>query len=405
MVQMRALAVLTICLFHWIIALCGDVKFCITVGAGKHRDILRSLIAEFELKNPTIKIKLTEMSNTEYHIFMTKEGFKQHDVVWWFAGYQLQEYAAKGYIEPLDDVWKSERLIDCFNTTVNSISYAGSKYAIPISFYQWGFYYRQDIFDRYNLQAPRTWREFETVCDTLKSKGISPIVIGIRDNWTASAWFSYLDLRMNGLSFHLDLLRGKESYMDNRVKRIFETWKQLLDKGYFNASMNDIDWKGINAFMYNEQAAMTLIGNFMVVDIKPQFIDKIKYFQFPIIDKTVPIFEEAPVDVLFLTRGSENKNDAKRFLAFWSKSDTLDKYNSAVGQLSTHNNSKPDNNYFTQSGSKVLKEAKGFSQFWDRDTSNAMAEKGFVTLANFMRNRDIAKTMTELEEYRKMYFH
>jgi hypothetical protein len=51
----------------------------------------------------------------------------------------------------------------------------------------------------------------------------------------------------------------------------------------------------------------------------------------------------------------------------------------------------------------MLRQAKGFSQYFNRDTSKPMADKGFVTMGNFMREPDIDKTMQELERNRLQY--
>ena len=74
-----------------------------------------------------------------------------------------------------------------------------------------------------------------------------------------------------------------------------------------------------------------------------------------------------------------------------------------MGLLSPHSASKPEQNYLNDTGLKMLRQAKGFSQYFNRDTSKPMADKGFVTMGNFMREPDIDKTMQELERNRLQY--
>ena len=44
--------------------------------------------------------------------------------------------------------------------------------------YQWGVYYRKDLFDNLGLNVPKNWEEFKWVCAMLKKNGITPITIG-----------------------------------------------------------------------------------------------------------------------------------------------------------------------------------------------------------------------------------
>ena len=47
----------------------------------------------------------------------------------------------------------------------------------------------------------------------LKKNGITPITIGTKFLWTAGGWFDYLNLRINGYQFHMDLTAGKKLQM------------------------------------------------------------------------------------------------------------------------------------------------------------------------------------------------
>ena len=44
-----------------------------------------------------------------------------------------------------------------------------------------------------------------------------------RHPWVASAWFDYLNIRINGAPFHRDLLAGKHRFDDPRCKKVFDT--------------------------------------------------------------------------------------------------------------------------------------------------------------------------------------
>lgn len=69
------------------------------------------------------------------------------------------------------------------------------QWGIPYTYYQWGIYYRKDIFDKLGLSEPKTWDEFLAVNAKLKANDIAPIAIGTKYLWTAAGWFDYLNMR------------------------------------------------------------------------------------------------------------------------------------------------------------------------------------------------------------------
>ena len=96
---------------------------------------------------------------------------------------------------------------------------SGKQIFVPTNYYWWGFFYRKSTFAKWGVQEPKTWNDFLALCETLKSKGIPPIGIGLGDTpWMASAWFDYLDLRINGAPFHRELLAGKHRFDDPRSR-------------------------------------------------------------------------------------------------------------------------------------------------------------------------------------------
>ncbi len=372
-------------------------------GSGKHRDGFRQLVKGFEAENPDIKIKLAERANDQYHKWMETMETSDADVVWWFGGYQLGQYAARGSIEPITDVWNSQKLDAGFSAVKSSVSFNGEVYGLPFSYYQWGFYYKKSVFARLNLQEPRTWEEFLAVCDKLKAAKLTPLGIGTKEAWTAGTWFSYLNLRLNGLDFHKQLLGGTQSFKDPRVRQVFTEWKKLMDKGYFLKGHEDHDWKAVLPFLYRDLAGMYLIGNFAVADISVP-LSEFGFFRFPVIKKDLPIYEEAPTDVLFINKTSTHKAAAKNFLAFMARPENQLAYNEAIGFIAPNRNARQSQNDFVRKGFEVLSSAKGVSQYFDRDTSKSMANDGFEALGEFARLGDIDKAVDKLESARLKHF-
>ena len=116
----------------------------------------------------------------------------------------------------------------------------------------------------------------------LKKNGITPITIGTKFLWTAGGWFDYLNLRINGYQFHMDLTAGKVSYEDPRLDAVFDHWRELIDPGYFLEDHASFSWQDAQAPQINGEAAMYLIGNFYVPTLESAgVVAKMDFFQFP----------------------------------------------------------------------------------------------------------------------------
>ncbi len=95
----------------------------------------------------------------------------------------------------------------------------GKQWGVPYTYYQWGVYYRKDIFDQYGLSEPATWAEEKANCQTLLDNGVKCYTIGTKFLWTAGGWFDYLNMRTNGYDFHARLTAGEESWTVGRGAR------------------------------------------------------------------------------------------------------------------------------------------------------------------------------------------
>jgi multiple sugar transport system substrate-binding protein len=291
-------------------------------------------------------------------------------------------------------------------STASALSVGGKQYGVPYAYYQWGIYYRKDLFAKYGLGEPRTWADFMNICDTLKQNKIIPVTIGTKYLWTAAGWFDFLNLRANGMDFHMELMDGKASYEDPRLDRIFEIWGEMANKGYFLENHATFSWQEAQAPMINGEAAMYLIGNFIVPNLKDAgIVDKVGYFQFPVINANVRTFEEAPTDTIHIPTGAKNKADARRFLAFVTRADISNQVATSIGNLPPNSQAPSPTDPFLKIGFKVLSESAGLAQFYDRDTEPEMAKEGMKGFQEFMVKPEREKQIrSRIEKARQRIF-
>jgi multiple sugar transport system substrate-binding protein len=373
-------------------------------SGGIQRTTYITLIEEFESKNPNINVELIFKPDAEYkkelpHWFAEKKG---PDILSWQGGERIYQYIRQGEVQSLQNLWQENNLYKQFSpASIGAVSLNATAYAIPVSYYQWGFYYRQSIFEKLNLAVPTTWDEFITVCSALKQAGTTPLTIGTKFKWPTAAWFDYLNLRINGMKFHQALLKGNESFNDKKVTAVFKKWKQLLDSQYFLEQHNGRNWQEAMPFLYHKYAGMTLMGNFFVGVLPPALRDDFKFFRFPIIDNQVPVYEEAPLDLFMVPSYTTLNDSSKKLLLFLASKPFQEKLNETLGMIPPNMQSRSSNDYFINAGTKTLNIAEGVSQFFDRDTNAAMSGVSMEIFTQFMLDKNIAEAQRKLENARK----
>lgn len=355
------------------------------------------------------------------HSIVAHEDFKQAiraylsastppDLLTWFAGNRARFFIDRDLIMDISDVWENEGWNESYaEGWKNMSSVDGDKYFLPTSWYWWAVYYRPSIFDDHGLEEPETWDEFMNVCETLKSNGVTPITIGTKYRWTAAAWFDYLNMRLNGPEFHVNLMLGKEKYNDPRVKDVFRKWAELIDKEYFIQSPAAYSWSEAISFMTNGDAAMYLMGDFIRDSYPDAVEDDLDFFRFPIIDPSLPVGEDAPTDGYFIPKNSKNPEAAKELLAFFGSKEVQEYTAKEIGRLPT--NGDVDMTIFEgtpqEKGINMINSSDFVAQFYDRDTTPEMADDGMNAFMEFWENHseaDINKICDRLEKSRQEIF-
>ena len=387
-----------------IVALALPAAFAGAEGEGDARELVinsnlsdpvpkaafNEVVDQFRAEYPDIDVTLNQFDHEAYKTairnFLASE---PPDIALWFAGNRMKFFVDEGLFMDVSDVWADAGLNDAMSSSRSALTVDGKQYGVPWGFYQWGIYYRTDLFEQVGADVPETWDEFLAVCAALKADGITPITIGTKYLWTAGGWFDYLNLRVNGIEYHMDLMLGNASYQDPELTEVFSVWKELLDKGYFLENHATYSWQEAQAPLINGTAAMYLIGNFIVPDLtNAGVIDNIGFMQFPEIVPGVGVYEDAPMDTYHIPAGAEHVEEAKLFLEFVSRPEMQAQFAYATGNIPPNKYSDPPTNRFTKLGFDMLAAADGLAQFYDRDTNPEMASVGMEGFQEFMVNPD-----------------
>ena len=167
-------------------------------------------VAAFQLENPDLNV-IANNNDKEAHKSAIRNFLSANppDVTSWYPGNRMGPFVDAGLFEPIDDLWAANNLDQDMAAIQPTMTRNGKIWGVPYSYYQWGVYYRKDIYDKLGLSEPKTWNELLSNCDALKGVGVTPFTIGTKYLWTAAGVFDYLNLRTNGYDVHNALTAGE----------------------------------------------------------------------------------------------------------------------------------------------------------------------------------------------------
>ncbi|MCG5071866.1 ABC transporter substrate-binding protein [Paraburkholderia tagetis] len=386
----------------------GTLEVNIAFKGASQRAVWTQVIDEFKKAHPGTDVKVSFVDEEAYKVQLPNWlTTAPPDIVNWHDGERMAYYAQRGLFTDLSPDWQKNNWDSMYASTKEASSYKGKQYAAPTVYYAWGMFYRKDLFQKTGIaNEPKTWNDFLDDCKKLKAAGITPIAVGGRDAWTLAGWFDYLDLRLNGNKFHQQLMAGDVPYTDPRVKKVYTTWKQLLDAGYFIDNSLSYDLDAAQPFLFQGKAAMMLMGTFITGGFNPTVKQQMGFFQFPIIDPGVPTAEDGPVESLHIPAKAKNKTDARAFLAFTQTPEIGALLAKGLGSLSANSKSPEPDDAISKIGFQILANTKGgIAQFYDRDMTKEIADEGMKGMQQFVADpTKIDSILAQLEETRKRIY-
>ena len=387
-------------------ALAGELVINSDQSDPAPKKAMEKLIADFQAKYSDIKVKWNNFDHEGYKSairnFLTAD---PPDVAAWYAGNRMAPFVKAGLFEPVDDVWEANGFNDQLKSAAASMTIDGKKWGVPYTYYQWGIYYNKEAYKKAGVEVPKTWAEFVSNCEKFKAAGIDCLTTGTKALWPGAGIFDYMNLRVNGYEFHMDLANGKVPWTDDRVKATFAEWKKIVP--YITANHAAIDWQDAAALLSQGKAANYVMGNFAVATFKEGGLtnDTLGFMVFPEITPGLPRAEEAPTDTFHIPAGAKNKADAKTFLAYLGSAEAQTKMNATLGQLPTNNKSTVGDDPYIKAGFEMLSSAYALAQFFDRDAPADMAKAAMEGFQEFMVKPDnLDAILKRLEKVRQKVY-
>ncbi len=392
--------------------LTGELRIFSDMSNPAPRSVMEGMVERFGEMHPDLDIELTvidrEAYKTQIRNFLTADA---PDVANWYAGNRMAPYVDAGLFEDVSDLWEGE-LSEQLASTKGAMTLNGKQWGVPYTYYQWGVYYRKDLYEQFGIEEPQDWEAFKAACQTLLDNDVKCFTIGTKFLWTAAGWFDYLNMRTNGYDFHMALTAGEVPWDDERVKATFANWRELIDMGAYVDNHVSYSWQEALPFMAKGDAAAYLMGNFAVAPLRDAGLgdDKLDFYQFPAIAADIEMGEDAPTDTFHIPAQAQNKDAAREFLRFVvsAENQTLINGGDGLGQLPVNSQSSVDEgDKFLVDGFDMLsnRASGGVAQFFDRDAPAEMAKAAMEGFQEFMVKPDNLDAILErLERARQRIY-
>ena len=391
--------------------LTGELRIFLDTSNPAPRATMEEMIARFGEMHPDLDIETTiidrEAYKTQIRNFLTADA---PDVAAWYAGNRMLPYVEAGLFEDVSDLW-AEPEMEALASTKGALTIDGAQWGVPYTYYQWGVYFREDLYDEHGIEPPQDWEALKAACQTLLDNDIKCFTIGTKFLWTAAGWFDYINLRTNGYDFHMQLTNGEIPWTDERVRQTFANWRELIDMGAYIDDHTAYSWQEALPFMVQGDAAAYLMGNFAVAPLREAGLgdDQLGFYQFPAINPDVEMAEDAPTDTFHIPANAQNKEAAREFLRFVvsPENQTIINAGDALGQLPVNAQSSVDEDEFLQAGFEMLSEESpgGVAQFFDRDAPAEMAKVAMEGFQEFMvRPDELDRILERLEQTRQRVY-
>lgn len=197
-----------------------------------------AVMAEYQKLHPDVNIELIIWETiTDFETMMTNYIATNTlpDMYCSQVGVVEQQYAAEGYLLPLDDLNIEDNLV---NGDKSLIKYKGSLYAFPMTIGYSVTFCNNDKLKELGIDItyenyPKCMDEFIELLQRCREAGCQyPFSVAGSDSSSATAWpFQYIYQVLYGKNpnFYADVLAGKASWSDPEFVKMFEEYSRLRE--------------------------------------------------------------------------------------------------------------------------------------------------------------------------------
>lgn len=303
--------------------------------------VFNQIIRQYERENPGVRIVQDVEDANEYRKNMV-DVLKSENAPDLFASFPGGDFSAASAAGAYKDISG----LDFFKQLNPEILNAGQdnekQYAVPYQLVYNIPVYNKDIFSKYNLQPPTDWKGFLILCQTLKDHGITPIIFD-----SEIGFQQFINpMIMNNLPEpnSLSLVeKGEAKLTDPWFVKTLSQFKELNDKGFFQADILGTKKAGAAAMFAQGKGGMLAQGSYIMATVKQQNPMIHQGLISPItVESGQKKYEGIHTATFLLGINAKTKNPEAvlHFLQYLFSPQIAERYANATGQLLTVNGVK-----------------------------------------------------------------
>jgi raffinose/stachyose/melibiose transport system substrate-binding protein len=269
----------------------GDVtKLTMWSMETRNKAIIEKSIKQFNDEHPNIQLTAEffedEALKTKMKVAIT--GNQVPDIITYWSGETFDTLVSNSMLGDItEQLGKDEAFTnDVLNGGLETFSYDGKNYGIPVLFSGVSLWYNKQIFEENGLIPPTTYAELLTLVDQLNAKNIVPITVAGKDRWPVLHWFSYLAQRIGGMEPFESAQKGEADFTQDTFVKAGDMLRELAvdHKGFINGFLG-LDYAAAESLFTSGKAAMYLQGEWAMNSfLDDDFADKVGFVPFPAVD-------------------------------------------------------------------------------------------------------------------------
>jgi raffinose/stachyose/melibiose transport system substrate-binding protein len=256
-----------------------------TMGA-----VIEKINAEFKAANPGVEIVTESYQDQPYQqkikIYATAKQLP--DVFkYWSFGSMLKPLIDGNFIQALNPA--DFKAYGYMAGSLESNTYGGKLYGIPVSGDMWVIYYNKKLFKDAGVKVPGSIEELKALAPAFKAKGIIPMVTDGKDAWPLSITFDQLALRLSGdPTLPQKAIDRKAKFTDPIFVQAAKELQDLTTKaGLFQEDLMVSDYGASRNLFGQGKAAMYLMGSWELglgadSNFSDEFRANVDAFKFPV---------------------------------------------------------------------------------------------------------------------------
>lgn len=288
-------------------------------------DVMDKIIAKFTQENPTIKVTQTSTSDGRTVLQTRLSTNEMPDIL---NTYPAEEFYKSMFRENIMvDLTGKDFLSKTDANILKMSELDGKNYALPMTVSAYGIYIRTDIFEKYEVKEPTTYKELIEACEKLKAAGVTPFTFPNKELGNIAQRFERTTgIINNDSNTEFQKIAKGELNIKNAptMKAQADMIVQLLKYGPSDSL--GIDYDSAMADFCNGKAAIIFCGTWGLSTMKKNNPDiKVKLISFPnpIGETKVPI----NIDTSFsVTSACKHPQEALKFLEFLTRPEIAQMY-------------------------------------------------------------------------------